>query len=98
MTANPLCRIPKTPQIAGFSRFWLWTSVPRALALFGEKFAKLSLSPTLWTYRLSKPTGWFSEFLQVKELRVVSGEWFWASMRPSASVPLAAAFGCAETD
>jgi hypothetical protein len=64
MTANPLCRIPKTLANAGVFAFWLWTSVLRPPPLFGEKFAKLSLSfsgPV--DFSIVKSTGWFSEFL-----------------------------------
>ncbi len=77
MTANPLCRLPKTPQIAGFSRFGCGlqscTSPP---GLAENSPNSPSLSPVLWTSRLSSPQEHFRNSLQVKGLRVVSGERF----------------------
>lgn len=43
MTANPLCRIPKPPQMRGFA-FGLWTSASCRTALFDENIAKFALS------------------------------------------------------
>ena len=77
-TANPLCRVPKTPQIAGFSRFGCGL---RSHALT-PGLAKISpnspsLSPALWTSRLSRPQDGFHVSLHIKDLRVVSGERFY---------------------
>lgn len=78
MTANPLCRIPKTLANAGVFAFSLWTSVPRLGARFGDNFAKFSLSfsgPV--DFSIVKSTGRFQNSFQLKELRVVSGERFY---------------------
>ena len=78
MTANPLCRLPKTPQIAGFSRFGCGLQ-SRALrpCLAKNSPNSPSLSPALWTSRLSSPQDGFRNSLQLNELRVVSGEQFY---------------------
>ena len=78
MTANPLCRIPKTPQIAGFSRFGCGLrSRSPAPSLAINSPNSLSLSLALWTSRLSRPQDDFRNSLEVNKLRVVSGERFY---------------------
>jgi hypothetical protein len=77
MTANPLCRIPKTPQFAGFSRFGCGLQSRTLRPCLAKKSPNsLSLSLSLWTSRLSSPQDDFRNSLQVKGLRVVSGERF----------------------
>ena len=78
MTANPLCRIPKTPQIAGFSRFGCGLQSRALRHCLAKKSPQLALcSPSLWTSRLSSPQDGFRNSFQVKGLRVVSGERFY---------------------
>ena len=78
MTANPLCRIPKTPQIAGFSRFGCGLQSRALRHCVAKKSPNSpSLSPVLWTSRLSSPQDGFHVSLHIKELRVVSGERFY---------------------
>ena len=76
-TPNALCRFSKTPHFAGFSRFgYGLQSNTISPHLAKNSPNSPSLSPALWTYRLSSPQDGFRNSLQVKGLRVVLGERF----------------------